>query len=39
MEHEMMEALGQILWQAQKDNTAPDEKLYMELLQQLASKI
>lgn len=39
MEHEMMEALGQILWQAQKDNSAPDEKLYMELLQQLASKI
>jgi len=39
MEHEMMEALGQILWQAQKDNAAPDERQYMELLQQIASKI
>ena len=38
MEHEMMEALGQILWQAQKDNAQPDEKLYMELLQKLATK-
>lgn len=38
MEHEMMEPLGQILWQAQRDNTAPDETLYMELLQQLAGK-
>jgi hypothetical protein len=38
MEHEMMEALGQILWQAQRDKSEPDEKLYMELLQQLASK-
>lgn len=38
MEHEMMEALGQILWQAQRDNAEPDEKLYMELLQKLASR-
>lgn len=38
MEHEMMEALGEVLWQAQRDNAAPDDKRYMELLQQLASK-
>lgn len=39
MEHEMMEALGEVLWQAQRENTVPDEKRYMELLQQLTSKL
>jgi len=39
MEHEMMEALGQILWQSQKEHTNPDDKLYMELLQKIATKI
>lgn len=38
MEHEMMEPLGEVLWQAQRDNAAPDDKRYLELLQQLASK-
>ena len=35
MEHQMMEPLGKILWQAQRDNAEPDQKEYMELLQAL----
>ncbi|OED43027.1 hypothetical protein AB833_04715 [Chromatiales bacterium (ex Bugula neritina AB1)] len=37
MEHEMMEALGQVLWEAQRDNREPDEMVYMELLRVIAS--
>lgn len=35
MEHQMMESLGRILWEAQSNNTAPDEVAYLELLRAL----
>ena len=35
MEHQMMEPLGKILWQAQRDNAEPDQQEYMELLRSL----
>ena len=34
-EHAMMECLGQILWQAQRDNQPPDEAAYLECLKTL----
>lgn len=37
MEHHMMESLGRVLWEAQRNNTPPDEQSYMESLRQLAS--
>lgn len=37
MEHQMMECLGESLWLAQRNQTAPDEGLYMENLRRLAS--
>jgi Domain of unknown function (DUF1841) len=30
-EHQLMEALGQTLWQAQRDGRAPDESQYLAL--------
>jgi len=36
-EHRMMECLAEMLWQAQRDNTLPDEKVYMENLRKLLS--
>lgn len=38
MEHHMMESLGKTLWEAQRNNTAPDEQQYMESLRELASR-
>lgn len=35
MEHQMMEPLGKMLWQAQRNNTEPDQSEYMELLRKL----
>ena len=35
-EHDMIEVLGQALWSAQRDATAPDERAYLERLQQIA---
>jgi len=35
-EHLMMEALGETLWEAQRDNRTPDEVAYLERLRQLA---
>ena len=35
-EHQIMEALGETLWEAQRDNTLPDEQRYLERLQRLA---
>lgn len=32
-EHALMEALGEVLWQAHRDGGAPDEKHYMTLAQ------
>jgi hypothetical protein len=34
-EHAMMECLGQALWQAQRDNSVPDEGEYLECLKKL----
>ena len=38
MEHHMMESLGKILWEAQRNNAPPDEQAYMESLRELASR-
>ena len=35
VEHDMMECLGVVLWQAQRDNTLPDERAYLECLKRL----
>jgi hypothetical protein len=34
-EHAMMECLGESLWQAQRDNRAPDESAYLECLRKI----
>ena len=34
-EHAMMECLGQIMWQAQRDGSIPDELAYLECLKKL----
>jgi hypothetical protein len=34
-EHAMMECLGQVLWQAQRDQAEPDENMYLECLRKL----
>lgn len=35
-EHAMMECLGEILWEAQRNGQAPDERLYLQRLRRLA---
>lgn len=35
LEHKMMECLGEALWKAQRDNTLPDEALYLECLKRI----
>jgi len=37
-EHHMMECLGQALWEAQRNNSAPDEQAYLECIEKLSSK-
>ncbi|MBL1278411.1 MAG: DUF1841 family protein [Ectothiorhodospiraceae bacterium] len=37
VEHQMMECLGQSLWEAQRNNTAPDENQYLLCVQKLAA--
>jgi len=37
-EHQIMECLGQSLWEAQRNNSAPDESQYLLCIQKLASK-
>ena len=34
-EHAMMECLGQVLWQAQRDTAEPDQAAYLECLKKL----
>ncbi|WP_020395316.1 DUF1841 family protein [Thiolinea disciformis] len=34
-EHEMMECLAESIWQAQRDNTMPDEQRYLQKLMNL----
>jgi hypothetical protein len=36
-EHAMMECLGVALWEAQRNNTSPDERAYLECLKKLAT--
>ncbi len=38
VEHQMMEPLSEMLWQAQRRNTAPDEKFYLKSLRKLVKK-
>lgn len=35
VEHRMMECLGQMIWQAQRDNTLPSDETYLDCLRQL----
>lgn len=35
VEHQMMECLGQMIWQAQRDNSLPDETHYLTCLREL----
>jgi len=35
-EHDIMECIGQMIWQAQRDNTAPNEQAYIECLNKLS---
>ncbi len=35
LEHSMMECLGETLWQAQRNNTMPDEMQYLEQVKRL----
>jgi hypothetical protein len=37
-EHLMMECLGEMMWQAQRQGTAPDESLYLRRLKQLTKQ-
>lgn len=37
-EHEMIECLGEAIWQAQQNQTAPDEVAYLECLRKIAQK-
>ena len=37
-EHRMMEVLGELLWDAQRNGQAPDEAQYLILLQEIAAK-
>ncbi|NOX91866.1 MAG: DUF1841 family protein [Gammaproteobacteria bacterium] len=38
VEHQIMECLGQSLWEAQRNNSAPDESRYLLCVQKLANK-
>lgn len=38
VDHKIMECLGRMLWQAQINNTIPDEMAYMECVNQLVVK-
>lgn len=33
-QHHVMECLGEVLWQAQRNNSVPDSRLYLNCLQQ-----
>jgi len=37
-EHQIMECLGESLWEAQRSNSAPDESQYLQCVQQRANK-
>ncbi len=37
VEHQMMECLGRMLWEAQRDNIMPDEQAYLECVRSLSN--
>ncbi|TVO75220.1 DUF1841 family protein [Sedimenticola selenatireducens] len=37
-EHQMMECLGKMLWEAQRENRAPDEQAYLHCVKQRVTK-
>lgn len=37
-EHQLMECLGRMLWEAQRENRAPDEQAYLQCIQRLVGK-
>ena len=37
VEHQIMECLGQSLWEAQRNNTAPNETQYLQCIKKLAA--
>jgi hypothetical protein len=37
-EHQMMECLGKMLWEAQRENRAPDEQAYLQCVKHLVAK-
>ena len=37
-EHQMMECLAEMMWQAQRQGTAPDENIYLKKLKKLVKK-
>ena len=38
VEHQMMECLAQMLWEAQRENRMPDEEAYLGCLRRMAGK-
>ena len=39
VEHRMMECLGEMLWEAQRAGSAPDEQVYLQKLRRLQQRI
>lgn len=37
-EHQLMECLGRMLWEAQRENRMPDEQAYLECIRRLAGR-
>jgi len=37
-EHQLMECLGRMLWEAQRGNRAPDEQAYLQCIKHLVGK-
>jgi len=38
VEHQMMECLGQMIWEAQRNNTMPNDETYLDCLRKILSK-
>jgi len=37
-EHELMDCLGEMIWRAQRENTTPDEKVYLNCVKEKLSR-
>ncbi len=37
VEHQMMECLGQMIWEAQRNNTLPNDESYLDCLRKILS--